>query len=402
MTFPADKRVGFLTYDLQPFTEDCLHRVACAIAPSQLKAYPVIHHEHETKARLPYLASNQKGRYRAVNQPGSTPEGFASNLNWQAAWYCASESDVVVLFGLQGVTALLTALLATLMRRPIVSVNQTLPVQAERRRRWWVRLLKKWLLRRCHVHVFQTPAAQEVLTQVYGIDPTAMVSAPFEAGASYFRPLLAAAVSRRDELRSRYGATSGTLFLYVGNLHLFKGVADLIQALAKLPKEKPFCCLFAGLEEPNCKEGGTIAYYTQLAQRLEIADRVRFLGSLPHAELAGVYWAADAVILPTHKDCFPKVLVEGALAHKPLVTTYSCGAVGALVIDGENGFVHAAGNVPGLADILMRLLDPGLRTRMGERSAVVVERFCDAAAETAGFARAIACVLNVNCKEAYP
>lgn len=396
MSFPANRRVGFLTYDLQQFTEDCLHRVGCAIAPSRLKAYPVIHHENEKMARVPYLASRQKLKHLGVNRAGSTPEGFMSNVNWRAAWLCARESDVVVLFGLQGGTALVTAFLAALMRRQIISVNQTLPVPAERRRRWWVRLLKTWLLGRCSVHIFQTPAAQEVLTQVYGIRPASLVSAPFEAGASYFRPLLAAAASKREELRGRYHAADSTVFLFVGTLHLFKGVADLIQALAGLPKSERFFCLFAGREEPTCKEGGTIAYYTQLAKRLGVEDRVSFVGTLPHHELAGLYWAADAVILPTHKDCFPKVLVEGALAHKPVVTTHSCGAVGALVIDGENGFVHTAGDIPALTSILARLLDPALRARMGDRSAAIVDRFCDTGTETEGFARAVGRAIGVD------
>jgi glycosyltransferase involved in cell wall biosynthesis len=282
------------------------------------------------------------------------------------------------------------------MRRSLISVNQTLPLDAERRRRWWVRLLKQWLLRRCDLHIYQTPASHEVLTQLYGIATNALVSAPFEAGLSYFRPLLAAAAAQRNEMRSRYHATNDTLFLFVGNLHLFKGVADLIQALAQIPKEQPFRCLFAGLEDPRCKEGGTIAYYSQLAQRLGLGDRISFLGSLPHQELAAVYWAADAVILPTHKDCFPKVLVEGALAHKPLVTTFSCGAVGALVIDGDNGFVHAAGDIPALTRSLISLFDSELRTRMGDRSAAIVESFCNAAAETAGYTNAIARVLQMD------
>ena len=400
MRFPANACVGFLTYDLQPFTEDCLYRVACAIKPSQLKAYPVLHHEHAANARFPHLPSKQRGQHLGVDRPGSTPEGFMSNVNWRAAWQCARDSHVVVLFGLLGGTALLTALLARLMGRRLISVNQTLPVEWELRRRWWVRLLKRWLLRRCHVHIYQTPAAREVLTQVYGIDPADLVSAPFEAGASYFRPLLAEARSRRDEVRQRYSAADGTVFLFVGNLHIFKGAADLVQALAKLPKEEPFCCLFAGPEEPNSKEGGTIAYYTELAERLGVRDRVRFLGQLPHDELAAIYWAADAVILPTHKDCFPKVLVEGALAHKPLVTTSCCGAIGALVIDGENGFVHPPGDVAALASILKGMFDPALRARLGERSGAIVDQFCDAAAETAGYASAIGRMLSTRHREA--
>ena len=127
-------RVGFLTYDLQPFTEDCLYRIAEAIRPMRLTAYPVMHHPHQARARVPARASAERGRYWAVDVAGSTPEGFASNVNWGAAAACARESDVVVLFGLQGGTALVAALLATLRGRPIVYANQRLPVAWEVRR----------------------------------------------------------------------------------------------------------------------------------------------------------------------------------------------------------------------------------------------------------------------------
>ena len=69
-----------------------------------------------------------------------------SNVNWQVAWRCVLESDIVVLFGLQGGTALVTAFLASVMRRKIISVNQTLPVAAEVKREWWVKWFKGWLM----------------------------------------------------------------------------------------------------------------------------------------------------------------------------------------------------------------------------------------------------------------
>src|SRR6266851_2993099 len=144
--------VGFLTYDLQQFTEDCLYRIAKVIEPARLKAFPVVYHPNQGKARVPYLASVQRGRHFGVAVAGSTPEGFASNINWRAAWRCARESDVIVLFGLQGATALLTVVFATLFRRTLISVNQTLPLRWELKRRWWIRWLKRWLLSRCSLH----------------------------------------------------------------------------------------------------------------------------------------------------------------------------------------------------------------------------------------------------------
>jgi glycosyltransferase involved in cell wall biosynthesis len=282
------------------------------------------------------------------------------------------------------------------MQRKIISVNQTLPVAWELKRRWWVRRLKTWLLNRCDYHVYQTPAAKEVLMQVYNIDEKRISGAPFEAGASYFRSVLENQRRHGVSWRERIGLKNEVLYLFAGNLHTFKGAADLIEAAARLPKSAGFVCAFAGLEETGNKMGGTIRYYTDLAERLQIRDKVRFLGALSHDELASVYLGADVVVLPTRKDCFPKVLVEGALAEKPLVTTSACGAAGSMVINADNGFIVEPGKVDLLADALTKLLDAPLRERMGRRSREIVNLFCNAETETKGFVEAIRHVLATD------
>ena len=305
-------QIGFLTYDLQPFTEDCLFRILQAIKPINLMAYPIISHQNQQQARIPCLQSRHKGKHLGVNYSGNTPEGFISNVNWQAAWRCVLESDIVVLFGLQGGTALLAVLLASITRRKILSVNQTLPVAWEVKRKWWIRRLKGWLLNRCDLHIYQSPASKEVLMQVYNIKNERLFYAPFEAGASLFKQYLDIKRDKRDAIRLELGINQETtLFLFVGNLIPFKGIPDLIEALSLLPKDKNFFCIFVGPEEPSHKIGGTIEYFTKLAIHHGVEERVRFLGPLGPAELAEKYWAADAIVLPTHKDCFPKFLWKG-------------------------------------------------------------------------------------------
>ena len=303
--------VGFLTYDVQPFTEDCLDRVDQALEGATITAYPVIAHPNQDNARFRVVPSRQKGRYFGVEIDQSTPEGFAYNVNWTAAWRCVSESEIVVLFGLQGATAMLTALLALLFRRPMLSVNQTLPIAWEKRRRWWVRLCKRWLLARCSLHISQSKATREVLTSLYGIGSNRLIDAPFEAGAQLFCQTLSTVSSTRDEIRTQLALPNCPLFLFVGNLHPFKGVKVLLQAVARVSKVTPLFCVLAGPEEPANREGGTIDGYLELARSLAVEGRVRFTGRLTMEALARLYVASDTIVLPTYRDMFPKVLVEG-------------------------------------------------------------------------------------------
>lgn len=319
----------------------------------------------------------------------TTPEGFASNCNYEAASRCVSESDIIVLFGLQGATALLAASLASVQRKPLISVNQSLPIEWELRRRWWVRLLKSWLLRRCCVHVCQTAATYPVLTEVYGIQAARIEWAPFEAGADLFRNAPKPDANRCADLRRSLGAAGSTLFLFSGNLHPFKGVFDLIDASAVAFRHIPGHCVFAGPEEPRNGPSASISAYMDRARALGIGDRVHFLGRLSHVDLAAWYVACDVVVLPTKKDCFPKVLVEAAVLRRPLITTTACGATGSIVKNGLTGFVVPPGSPEALADAMVRLAEPQLRAVLGENAFRAATEFCDPVAEAQGFARAI-------------
>lgn len=386
-TAPGATRIGFLTYDLQRNTEDALFEVARSVA-LPVKAYPLYLHPDQERSRIPYRPARARGKHLGVQVKGSTPEGLASNPEWAVGLDCARQSDVIILKGLLGLGAIWCALCARLLGRVVISTNQTLPIAWERRRRWWIRLLKRFLLGMCQFHLYQNPAAFEVLTQVYKCPPDRLISAPFEGGAALFRRILRNTAPAPDA-RLRLGLDADAIFLYAGTLHAFKGLRDIVRAAALLPADASFVCAFVGPEEPANKDGGTVAYYTCLARQLGIAHRVRFLPPAPPEELANLYRAADAVLLPTHKDCFPKVLVEAGLAGKPLVTTGACGSAGVIVQHGVNGFVIEPGDVAQLAQAMTRLLDPELRTRMGALSPAIVDRHCNMDCEVRGYVEAI-------------
>jgi glycosyltransferase involved in cell wall biosynthesis len=381
-------KAGFLTYDLQRNTEDALFEVAHA-APFSVKAFPLFRHNDQELSRVAFRRAAARGKHLGINVKGSTPEGLVFNPEWAVGLDCARESDVVVLKGLLGLGAIWCAFCARILGRVVISTNQTLPVKWERRRRWWIRLSKRLLLRMCQLHIYQSPTAFEVLTAVYGCAPERMISAPYEAGAALFRRILSGVRTGRNA-RDHLGSDSAVIFLYAGNLVSFKGVADIVRSAALLPKNVSFECVFVGPEEPANREGGTIDFFTRLAQSIDIEHRVCFLAPVTPEELAELYCAADAVLLPTHRDMFPKVLVEAGLAGKPLVTTSACGSAGLIVQDGVNGFVIEPGDIGQLAQAMTKLFDPELRARMGARSKEIVDRCCRMDLEVQGYLEAIA------------
>ncbi len=241
-------KVGFLIYDLQRNTEDALFEVG-RVAQFSVKAFPLYAHLDQQHSRVAYRPATARGKHLGVNVKGSTPEGFVSNPEWRVGLACARESDIVILKGLLGLGAIWCALCARLRGRVVISTNQTLPVRWERKRRWWIRLSKRLLLRMCHYHIYQSPASFDVLVEIYGCAPERLISAPFEGGASLFKRILKEAGGERDA-RGRFGFDSNVVFLYAGNLVSFKGVADIVKAAALLPEDASFVCVFVGPEEP--------------------------------------------------------------------------------------------------------------------------------------------------------
>lgn len=67
-----------------------------------------------------------------------------------------------------------------------------------------------------------------------------------------------------------------------------------------------------------------------------IANRVRFLGSVANPNI--VYAASDVIVLTSSTEGVPGVLIEAALAGRPVVAT-DVGGVREVVIDGQTGIV---------------------------------------------------------------
>jgi teichuronic acid biosynthesis glycosyltransferase TuaC len=119
----------------------------------------------------------------------------------------------------------------------------------------------------------------------------------------------------RDETRAELGLNQPTL-LSVGHLIERKGHDRVIAALAKLPG---YLLLIAG-------DGPERNALETLATSQGVADRVRFLGSVPHRALARIYSAVDALVLASSREGWPNVLLEAMACGSPVVASNVWGA----------------------------------------------------------------------------
>jgi glycogen synthase len=102
----------------------------------------------------------------------------------------------------------------------------------------------------------------------------------------------------------------------------------------------------------------------------------RALGFVPHDEVERLLTRAAVVVLPSHREGLPMVLLE-AMAHARPVVATPVGGMRSLVEDGVTGLLVPAGDPKALREAIERLLgDRDLRRRLGEAGRARVTELC--------------------------
>ena len=155
------------------------------------------------------------------------------------------------------------------------------------------------------------------------------------------------------------GAADAPVWLFAGSGFRRKGLEVALRALAR---SAPSAMLWvAGRDEP--------APWRRRAEALGVGPRVRFLGL--RDDLADLYAAADALLLPTRYDAFANVCLEALASGLPVVTS---GANGAALLVREAGVVvEDPGDVDGFAKALDGLADPARRAGLGQRARALAQ-----------------------------
>jgi len=153
--------------------------------------------------------------------------------------------------------------------------------------------------------------------------------------------------------------------LSVGRAVPKKGFADLLQALALMPKEADWRFHHIG-------GGPLLEDMKSLAETLQIAKFVTWQGSAPQEQVLEAYRAADIFVLASciaddgDRDGLPNVLME-AQSQKLAVVATSLAGIAELVVPGETGLLVPPNAPENLSGALLRLLrDPALRARLAE------------------------------------
>ncbi len=179
-----------------------------------------------------------------------------------------------------------------------------------------------------------------------------------------FRPRPA---EERAALKQRFGL-DGDVIVFAGRLAAEKNIDMLLHALARVPggpHPAPRLALAGhGAHEPALRG---------LAAQLGITDRVVFLGTLPQADLARLYAAADVFALVSTSETQSMATLQAMACGLPVivpdsgpVASFVSPACGRTVPPDDAGRIAAA-----MAELLG---DAALRLRLGEAARLVAGR----------------------------
>lgn len=156
-------------------------------------------------------------------------------------------------------------------------------------------------------------------------------------------------IRRAAELRRQLGLPKrATVLTFVGRLTRDKGIPELVESFLLLDRQfGNLRLLLAGCFEDQ----DPLPISTRKC--LETHPNVIFVG--PVEDTPAYYAMADIVVLPSHREGLPTVILEAKAAGKPVVGASVTGIVD-VVADGETGLLFPMGDVSALTGALARLI----------------------------------------------
>tara|TARA_R110002073_G_scaffold298440_2_gene465073 strand:+ start:467 stop:1687 length:1221 start_codon:yes stop_codon:yes gene_type:complete len=165
-------------------------------------------------------------------------------------------------------------------------------------------------------------------------------------------------------LKNKLGLKDKRLIGFIGSFYAYEGLDILLRALPQmLSKVSDVCVLLTGggPQEANLK---------QLVKELGIADKVVFVGRVPHDQVQKYYDLIEVLVYPRLSmrltDLVTPLKPLEAMAQGRLVAASDVGGHLELIQDGKTGVLFKSDNPQSLADKVSDLLNtpdqwPGLR-----------------------------------------
>lgn len=164
-----------------------------------------------------------------------------------------------------------------------------------------------------------------------------------------------------DEARKELKKSPNPSVVYVGRVKEYKQLDHLIEAYSLVKKKMPEAeLIIAGR--------GEYSGLVRLAEDLEVAEGIRFLGEISDSDKAKILRQAWVFVTPSMKEGWGITVIEANSCGTPAIA-YNVPGLRDSVKDGGTGLLVPAGNIEELAKAILRVLsDSGLRGMLGRNA----------------------------------
>ncbi|WP_436926424.1 glycosyltransferase [Halosimplex amylolyticum] len=206
-----------------------------------------------------------------------------------------------------------------------------------------------------------TDGIRRVTEEEYGVD----LSDAFVIGMGVDVDEFGDGARRGAAARNPEDEDADLVVTYVGSIGLIRGMGHVIEAVAESDHDVRFRIVGTGPDD-------TIEELQARARELGVADRVEWVGLVPHDEVPRVLGQSDVAISPLHdiesfRISFPGKLLEYMAAGTMVVAT-DLPAHRQLLTHGRNGLIYD-GTAEELAETFDACIEGDVDTRALERSA---------------------------------
>ena len=174
---------------------------------------------------------------------------------------------------------------------------------------------------------------------------------------AHFDPQVPSTVMAAAALREELGLrATDFVFGFYGRFNRDKGLRELVHAFVNLPGRNAKLVLFGRYDATAPPDPDTW-------QAIDDHPRIQFAGF--HADLRPGLLMADAIVLPSYREGFPNVLLQGSAMCRPLIAT-SVNGSNEIIVAGETGWLVP----PKDADALGRAMGALMAMPAAEREAI--------------------------------
>ena len=155
----------------------------------------------------------------------------------------------------------------------------------------------------------------------------------------------------KEHFRKAITPQNEKLIIHTSNFRKVKRVEDVVKVFAKISEAIPSKLLLVG-------DGPERQNIEMLCREYEICNQVNFLGKQDSVE--EILSICDLFLLPSETESFGLAALEAMACEVPVVSS-NAGGIPELNVDGETGFLCNVGDVTGMAQKAIYILEDNTR-----------------------------------------